>query len=91
VTTQEYRAGRLLTSELKNLTIGMLQKFVKDFQEASRCSTPLCAYSPNVLTCINMRFLCPPKQRKAKVTDDIVKAFMDPNRAIDPSVSGAAR
>jgi tryptophanyl-tRNA synthetase len=33
---KEYRAGRLLTSELKNLTIEVLQKFVKEFQDASR-------------------------------------------------------
>ncbi|KAI0045069.1 tryptophanyl-tRNA synthetase [Auriscalpium vulgare] len=53
---QEYRAGRLLTGQLKAKCIGMLQAFVKDFQE-----------------------------RKAKVSDDEVRAFMDPTRKIVPT------
>jgi len=53
----DYRAGRLLTGQLKSKCIDILQKFVGDFQE-----------------------------RKAKVTEDIIDAFMDQNRKIDPTV-----
>lgn len=53
---EDYRAGRLLTGQLKARCIQMLQEFVKAFQE-----------------------------RKAKITDDDVNAFMDPNRKIDPN------
>ncbi|KAG1819642.1 tryptophanyl-tRNA synthetase [Suillus subaureus] len=53
---EDYRAGRLLTGQLKARCIQMLQEFVKVFQE-----------------------------RKAKITDEDVNAFMDPNRKIDPS------
>jgi tryptophanyl-tRNA synthetase len=53
---EDYRAGRLLTGQLKAHCIQMLQEFVKAFQE-----------------------------RKAKITDDDVNAFMDPNRKIDPN------
>ncbi|KAJ7043082.1 hypothetical protein C8F04DRAFT_1073632 [Mycena alexandri] len=52
----EYRAGRLLTGQLKGRCIELLQKFVGDFQE-----------------------------RKAKVTEADIDAFMDPNRKIDPT------
>jgi tryptophanyl-tRNA synthetase len=55
---EDYRAGRLLTGQLKARCIQMLQEFVKAFQE-----------------------------RKAKITDDDVNAFMDPNRKIDPNFS----
>lgn len=53
---EDYRAGRLLTGQLKARCIQMLQEFVKVFQE-----------------------------RKAKITDEDVNAFMDPHRKIDPS------
>ncbi|KAG2041418.1 tryptophanyl-tRNA synthetase [Suillus americanus] len=53
---EDYRAGRLLTGQLKARCIQMLQQFVKVFQE-----------------------------RKAKITDEDVNAFMDPHRKIDPS------
>ncbi|KAH7927057.1 tryptophanyl-tRNA synthetase [Leucogyrophana mollusca] len=52
---EEYRAGRLLTGQLKARCIQLLQDFVKDFQA-----------------------------RKAKVTDDDIKAFMDADRKIVP-------
>lgn len=52
---EDYRAGRLLTGQLKARCIQMLQEFVKVFQE-----------------------------RKAKITDEDVNAFMDSNRKIDP-------
>ncbi|EJU05836.1 tryptophanyl-tRNA synthetase [Dacryopinax primogenitus] len=55
---EEYRSGRLLTSELKNMCIDTLQKFVKNFQE-----------------------------RRAKVTDAQINAFMDASRKIDPTPS----
>ncbi|KAF8191453.1 hypothetical protein K438DRAFT_1906972 [Mycena galopus ATCC 62051] len=52
----EYRAGRLLTGQLKAKCIELLQKFVGDFQE-----------------------------RKSKVTEADINAFMDANRKIDPT------
>ncbi|KAG1836648.1 tryptophanyl-tRNA synthetase [Suillus subalutaceus] len=53
---EDYRAGHLLTGQLKARCIQMLQEFVKVFQE-----------------------------RKAKITDEDVNAFMDPHRKIDYS------
>ncbi|SCV71587.1 BQ2448_3175 [Microbotryum intermedium] len=53
----DYRSGKLLTGELKAMTIKLLQDFVKGFQE-----------------------------RKATVTDDICRSFMDGTRKIDPTV-----
>jgi len=53
---EEYRAGRLLTGQLKAKCIAKLQEFVKGFQE-----------------------------RRAQITDDVVRAFMDPNRKIEPT------
>ncbi|KAJ6620253.1 tryptophanyl-tRNA synthetase [Mycena sp. CBHHK59/15] len=58
----EYRAGRLLTGELKGKCIELLQKFVGEFQE-----------------------------RKAKVTDADINAFMDQNRKIDPTFGKSAK
>jgi len=54
---EDYRSGKLLTSELKAKCIKMLQGLVGEFQA-----------------------------RKAKVTDDDVRNFMDPNRSIDYQV-----
>ncbi|KAF5372873.1 hypothetical protein D9758_001553 [Tetrapyrgos nigripes] len=59
-TEQEYRAGRLLTGQLKAKCIDFLQKFVAEFQE-----------------------------RRAKITDEQVNAFMDKNRIITPTMSKA--
>ncbi|KZP23569.1 tryptophanyl-tRNA synthetase [Athelia psychrophila] len=53
---EEYRAGTLLTGQLKAKCIGLLQEFVKSFQE-----------------------------RKAKVTEEEINAFMDSTRKITPS------
>ncbi|KAF9001883.1 tryptophanyl-tRNA synthetase [Cyathus striatus] len=53
----EYRAGHLLTGQLKARCIELLQRFVADFQE-----------------------------RRAKITDDVVDAFMDANRKINPTI-----
>ncbi|CDO68887.1 hypothetical protein BN946_scf185000.g30 [Trametes cinnabarina] len=57
---EEYRAGRLLTGELKAKCIKVLQDFVKDFQD-----------------------------RRAKVTDEEVKTFMDGSRKIEPTFGKA--
>ncbi|KAI0792818.1 tryptophanyl-tRNA synthetase [Abortiporus biennis] len=57
---QEYRTGHLLTGQLKQKCIAVLQNFVSDFQE-----------------------------RRAKVTNDVLAAFMDGNRKIDPSFGKA--
>ncbi|KDQ59649.1 hypothetical protein JAAARDRAFT_33218 [Jaapia argillacea MUCL 33604] len=51
----EYRAGRMLTGELKAKCIKLLQDFVKGFQD-----------------------------RRAAVSDDVVRTFMDSNRKIVP-------
>ncbi|THH10014.1 hypothetical protein EW145_g1616 [Phellinidium pouzarii] len=56
-----YKAGTLLTGQLKAKCIRLLQDFVKDFQE-----------------------------RRAKVSDDELKAFMDSSRKIDPSIGRSA-
>ncbi|KAJ7460935.1 hypothetical protein B0H11DRAFT_2160396 [Mycena galericulata] len=58
----EYRAGRLLTGQLKSKCIDLLQKFVGDFQE-----------------------------RKAKVTEAEIDAFMDQNRKINPTFGKSAQ
>ncbi|KAF9052673.1 hypothetical protein BJ165DRAFT_1413116 [Panaeolus papilionaceus] len=61
---REYRAGTLLTGQLKAYCIQLLQKFVTEFQE-----------------------------RRAKVTDEIIDAFMDgkrPIRFIPAKAPGAA-
>ncbi|TFK42705.1 tryptophanyl-tRNA synthetase [Crucibulum laeve] len=55
---KEYRAGKLLTGQLKARCIAELQKFVAQFQE-----------------------------RRAKITDELVDSFMDPNRKITPSMT----
>lgn len=55
---EDYRAGHLLTGQLKARCIQMLQELVKHFQE-----------------------------RKAKITDEDINLFMDPNRKIDPNFS----
>ncbi|KAK7449800.1 tryptophan--tRNA ligase [Stygiomarasmius scandens] len=57
---EDYRAGRLLTGQLKAKCIELLQKFVTDFQE-----------------------------RRAKITDEQVNAFMDSKRKIVPAMSNA--
>ncbi|KAK0465514.1 uncharacterized protein EV420DRAFT_1514695 [Desarmillaria tabescens] len=57
---EDYRAGRLLTGQLKAKCIEALQKFVGDFQE-----------------------------KRAKVTDETVSAFMDANRKIVPTMGKA--
>ncbi|KAH8117629.1 tryptophanyl-tRNA synthetase [Phellopilus nigrolimitatus] len=53
----DYKAGTLLTGQLKAKCIKLLQDFVKEFQE-----------------------------RRSKVADEDVKAFMDGSRKIDPSI-----
>ncbi|THG94337.1 hypothetical protein EW026_g7111 [Hermanssonia centrifuga] len=57
---EEYRAGRLLTGQLKKKCIDILQAYVKNFQDA-----------------------------KAKVTEETLRAFMDPSRKIEPSMGKA--
>jgi tryptophanyl-tRNA synthetase len=59
---QEYRAGRLLTGELKKVCIEKLQAVVGAFQA-----------------------------EKAKVTEEILEAYMDGKRRIDPSIGVAHR
>ncbi|BGP18464.1 hypothetical protein JCM10213_003196 [Rhodosporidiobolus nylandii] len=54
---KDYRAGKLLTGELKQKTIALLQEFVKAFQT-----------------------------RRAAVTDDLARSFMDKTRKIDPTL-----
>ncbi|GLB35073.1 putative class-I aminoacyl-tRNA synthetase family protein [Lyophyllum shimeji] len=54
---KDYRAGTLLTGQLKAKCIERLQQFVREFQE-----------------------------RKAKVTEEEITAFMDPARKIEPTM-----
>jgi len=54
---KDYRAGSLLTGQLKAKCIELLQRFVNDFQ-----------------------------QRKAKVTEEEITAFMDHTRKIEPTM-----
>ncbi|KIY48337.1 tryptophanyl-tRNA synthetase [Fistulina hepatica ATCC 64428] len=54
----DYRAGTLLTGQLKARCIAVLQKFVGDFQE-----------------------------RRNHITEDVLNAFMDSSRKIDPKSS----
>lgn len=80
----EYRAGKLLSGELKKMCIEKLQEFVTGFQKVrlSRIvSTPL-SFS---LTSNPDPAISPPLKRRAAVTDDITRSFMDKTRAIDPS------
>ncbi|KAK0523435.1 tryptophan--tRNA ligase [Tilletia horrida] len=56
---KDYRAGTLLSGEMKGKCIAVLQQVVREFQE-----------------------------RKSKVTDDIVRQFMDASRKIESGVSG---
>ena len=78
---QSYRSGELLTGELKEMCIAVLQHVVKTFQDVSLCavvrSNGLFTHRTNIDL---------PSQNKAKVTDDIVRQFMDAKRAIDPTV-----
>lgn len=57
---QDYRAGKLLTGQLKAKCIEILQRFVVEFQE-----------------------------RRDKITDADIDAFMDASRKIDPTVQKA--
>ncbi|UZJ54331.1 hypothetical protein CBS101457_003651 [Exobasidium rhododendri] len=55
---KEYRAGSILSGEMKQKTIAVLQSIVQSFQE-----------------------------RKAAVTEEVIKSFMDKTRKIDPTPS----
>lgn len=54
---QEYKAGRLLTGEMKKLCIETLQEFVKGFQEVSLDRYGLCfiAHPGFAASCQNQR------------------------------------
>lgn len=75
---QEYRAGRLLTGQLKAKCIELLQDFVKGFQEVCLVSKFDVSVTEHLV------------QRKANITDDDVKAFMDSTRFIDPTPKSKA-
>jgi tryptophanyl-tRNA synthetase len=72
---QDYRAGRLLTGQLKARCIKLLQEFTGAFQEV--CYGPSTYMGGFINDCM---------QRRKKVTDDEVKAFMDANRQIVPTL-----
>jgi len=74
---QEYRAGRLLTGQLKAKCIAVLQDFVKGFQEVRLVSSSQFNYPY-----LNM-------QRRAKITEEDVQRFMDPARKITPTCGKA--
>jgi tryptophanyl-tRNA synthetase len=69
-----------LTGQLKGKCIELLQKFVGDFQEVS-------AY-----IILPVLFLLTLKsQRKAKVTEADIDAFMDSSRKIEPTFGKSAQ
>ncbi len=71
---QDYKSGKLLTGQLKARCIKELQGIMKGFQEVRSRSSPC-------IVNLFIRLL----QRRAKITDDEVKSFMDPTRKIDKS------
>ena len=71
---QDYKAGTLLTGQLKARCVQVLQDLVKGFQEVR-------AYT-SLGRAISSGFL----QRRSKVTDAEVATFMDASRKIDPTV-----
>lgn len=72
---QDYKAGVLLTGQLKARCIQVLQELVKGFQEVSASTCTDIVTSSIVL------------QRRSKVTDAEVAKFMDASRKIDPTLS----
>lgn len=74
---EDYRAGRMMTGELKKLCIEVLQKFVAQFQQVS----------PRLCALVELMCL----QNKAAISDDIVRSYMDPSRKIDPTMGRPAQ
>ena len=70
---QDYRAGRLLTGQLKARCIKVLQEFTSSFQAVCDC------ISPNRMQTDRNVFML---QRRKAITDEEVKTFMDANRQI---------
>lgn len=79
---QDYRAGTLLSGQLKAMSIKALQEEVKSFQEVGHSRRVCCLYADVLYT---SHF-----QRRAAITPEIHRAFMDPTRKIDPTPSKAA-
>jgi tryptophanyl-tRNA synthetase len=80
ISLQEYRAGTLLTGQLKGKCIALLQQFVLGFQEVRAASilsyTHELAYNHSL-------------QRRKAVTDEQVREFMDASRTIEPTMAKA--
>lgn len=76
-----YRAGEVLSGEMKQKCIAVLQKVVQGFQEVSPC--PQSCHTNRREDFLLMKSFV--LQRKAKVSDDVVRQFMDKNRQIDPT------
>ena len=74
---QDYRAGRLLTGQLKARCIKVLQEFTGAFQEV--LPQPCYVYNWHDLMTLVL-------QRRKMVTDEEIKAFMDANRKIVPTL-----
>ena len=64
-----------MTGRLKTRCIELLQRFVGEFQEVREYIIQWRLYRTDCL-----------RQRKAKVTEEDVAAFMDPNRKISPTL-----
>lgn len=79
---EDYRAGKLLTGELKKICIEVLQAFVKAFQEAS--SPIKLRFHPEAHCSLLVL------QAKAQVSDEVVRSYMDAGRKIDPAMGWAA-
>lgn len=79
--TQDYKAGTLLTGQLKAKCISVLQAFVKNFQEVcSRFPFPCRKYEADVAL-----------KRRKQVSEDVLNAFMDPKRKIEPTIGVAVK
>ena len=78
---EEYRSGRLLTGEMKQKCIAVLQKVVKDFQDVSRES-----FDQVLQADVSDSLVLFCSQARAKVTEDVLDYFMDSQRKIDPAV-----
>ena len=74
---QDYRAGRLLTGQLKARCIKVLQEFTGSFQEVYRSS----ATCTSDLIIYNLVL-----QRRKTITDEEIRLFMDANRKIVPTI-----
>lgn len=80
---QDYRSGKMLSGELKQMCIKKLQEFVGDFQAVRPSPPPSFGFAASPAPSADGTHGLM-MQRRAAVTDDIVKSYMDMHRKIDP-------